>query len=58
VDESAEEVVSLDRGRGQPAARVAAFGRAESECSVRPLGVVMGHEPSEHVFEVTAAEDQ
>jgi len=36
---------------------VAAFGWEESECSVRPLGVV-GHVAAEHTFEVGAAEDQ
>jgi hypothetical protein len=35
VDESAEEVVALDRVRGWLVGLVAACGRAESECSVR-----------------------
>jgi hypothetical protein len=58
VDESAEEVVALDRVRGWLVGLVAACGRAESECSVRPLGVVVGRIAAEHVFEVAASEDQ
>jgi hypothetical protein len=58
VDESAENVVALDRVQGWFVALVAACGCEESECSVRPLGVVVGDVAAEHVFEVAAAEDQ
>jgi hypothetical protein len=58
VDESAEEVVTLDRVRERPAALVAPVGWAERECSVRPLSVVMGHVATEYAFEMAAAEEQ
>jgi hypothetical protein len=58
VDESAEEVVALDRVRARLVALVAACGWEESECSVRPLRVVVGHVAAKHMFEVAAAEDQ
>jgi hypothetical protein len=58
VDESAEDVVPFDRVRGWLVGLVVACGWEESECSVRPLGVVMGCVAAEHTFEVAAAEDQ
>ena len=54
MDESAEKVVALDRVHGWLVALVAACGCEESECSVRPLGVVVGDVAAEHVFEVAA----
>jgi hypothetical protein len=57
VDESAEDLTALDRARGGLVAFVVVCGWTEGECSVRPLGVVVGHVAAEHVFEVAAAEE-
>jgi hypothetical protein len=51
VDESAEDVVALDRVRGGRVVLVAACGREESERSVRRLGVVVDHVAVEDVVE-------
>ena len=58
MDESAEEIVALDRVAAGWSRCVAAFGRDERECAVRALRVVVGHVAAEHVLEVAAAEDQ
>ncbi len=50
MDESAEKVVALDRVHGCLIAPVEACRREQRECSVRPLGVVVGDVAAEHLF--------
>jgi hypothetical protein len=58
VDESAEEVAPLDRLGVCWIGLVGRFWRVEFECAVWPLAVVVRRVGAEHVFEVSAAEDE
>jgi hypothetical protein len=58
VDEAAEEIVAFDRRGAWWIGSVDRFGRPKAACSMRASAVVASRVGAEHVFEMSATDDQ
>jgi hypothetical protein len=58
VDEAAEEVVAFRRPGAWWIGSIDRFGRLKAACSMWASAVVVSHVGAEHVFEMSAADDQ